>query len=197
MGEGREDEFAATGIKKDEDDGITNGPEMQQISGPVYGSNSIESEIGSISGLEKDHVKTLVDLFQNKSTVHSKSISDNGAEFTCMRDYFESQGNMFQTSCVWNSSTKRKTCALRFQGHILIKFWGECVLTTLYLTNRLSTLILQGKSPFELLYGTRPDYSHIRVTGCLSYVHTPKGGNKFVNRGRRCMFIGYPLGKKA
>lgn len=87
--------------------------------------------------------------------------------------------------------------ALRFQGHLPIKFWGECVLTAGYLINRTPSRVLNGKTPFELLYGTIPTYDYLRVFGSLCYAHIPKGSDKFSERSRRCVFVGYPASKKA
>ena len=43
--------------------------------------------------------------------------------------------------------------ALRFQGNLPIKFWGKCILTTTYLINRTLSTVLNGKTPYEILYG--------------------------------------------
>nr|XP_016476892.1 PREDICTED: uncharacterized protein LOC107798417 [Nicotiana tabacum] len=42
--------------------------------------------------------------------------------------------------------------SLRFQAFLPLKFWGECVSTTVYLLNHLPVALLQGKSPFEKLF---------------------------------------------
>ena len=59
--------------------------------------------------------------------------SDNGTEFKCMLDYFDTHGIIFQTSCVGtpqqNGRVERKHqhilnvgCALMFQGNLPITF---------------------------------------------------------------------------
>ena len=132
--------------------------------------------------------------------------SDNGTEFTCLKQYFLDHGIIFQTSCTGtpqqNGRVERKhqhilnvARALRFQGSLPIEFWGECVLTAGYLINRTPSLVLNGKTPYSVLYGTEPTYDHLRILGSLCYAHV-KTGDKFASRSRRCVFVGYPYGKK-
>lgn len=51
-----------------------------------------------------------------------------------------------------------------------------------------------GKTPFELLHHTVPDFSLLRIFCCLCYIHFPNS-NKFQSCSRKCTFVGYPLGK--
>jgi hypothetical protein len=86
-------------------------------------------------------------------------------------------------------------CALRFQANLPIEFWSECILTAGYVINRTPSLILYGKTPYEVLYGKTPQLRHMRVFGC--YVHNQgHKGDKFASRSRKCVFMGYPYGKK-
>lgn len=49
-----------------------------------------------------------------------------------------------------------------------LRFWDAAVLTACYLRNRLR--ILQGnQSPYELMNGHSPEFSHLRVWGCICY----------------------------
>lgn len=115
---------------------------------------------------------------------------------------------MFQSSCTGtpqqNERVERKhkhildvARALRFQGNLPIGFWGECVLAVAYLINRTPSLLLDGKSPYEVVYNKPPDYSHIRIFGSLCYAHNQgRGGDKFSSKSWKCVFMGYPYGKK-
>lgn len=82
-----------------------------------------------------------------------------------------------------------------FQAHLPIEFWGECVRTAVYLINRTPNKLLGGKSPFEILNHKAPDLSHLKIFGCLCFVHL-KTSNKFSPRSTKCMFVGYPSGTK-
>ena len=41
------------------------------------------------------------------------------------------------------------------------KFWAEALSTAAYLVNRSPTKSLHGKTPFEALYGKRPNVNHL------------------------------------
>ena len=87
--------------------------------------------------------------------------------------------------------------ALRFQANLPIEFWGECVLAIGYLIYRTPSSILNGKTPYEILFKSSPSYDHLRGFRCLCYAYKhqrPK--DKFESRSRKCIFIGYPHAKK-
>ncbi|CAH9085522.1 unnamed protein product [Cuscuta epithymum] len=134
--------------------------------------------------------------------------NDNGTEFNGMKPFFCEQGIISQTSCVGmpqqNGRVERKhrhiltvARALRFQSHLPISFWGECVLVAAHLINRTPSRILHNKTPFEILFGVPPIFDHLRVFCCLCYAYNVRSKNdKFSSRTRKCIFVGYPFGKK-
>lgn len=70
--------------------------------------------------------------------------------------------------------------------------WTEVVSTANYLTNRSPTRANLGISPFQQLKHTIPDLQHLRVFGCLAYVHVPKGQRrKLDEHTSKCIFVGY------
>jgi hypothetical protein len=68
--------------------------------------------------------------------------------------------------------------------------WGEAVLTSVYLLNRMPTPVLNWDSPFSRLFGRIPCYSDLRVFGCACYPHL---GAYVTNKPRttECVFLGY------
>ena len=135
--------------------------------------------------------------------------TDNGTEFMCLSSYFLEHGILHETSCVdtpqQNRRVERKhrhilnvARACLFHSHMPVKFWGENILTATHLINCTPSSVLKGKTPYEILYGKRPSYGMLRTFGCLCYVHTRSRDKvKFGPRSKKCVFVGYPYGKKA
>ena len=134
--------------------------------------------------------------------------SDNGMEFMCLREYFQDKGIIHQTSCVYtpqqNGRVERKhrhilnvARALLFQANMPTKFWGEAISTATHLINMTPSKVLDGSSPYEKLFGVKPAYETLRVFGSLCYVHRrDRTKEKLGERSRKCVFMGYPFGKK-
>ncbi|CAH9079345.1 unnamed protein product [Cuscuta epithymum] len=78
-----------------------------------------------------------------------------------------------------------------------LTFWSDCILTAVHIINKLPSSILNNKSPFEMLFNHPPDYTHLKVFGCLAFASTiTSNRTKFYSRSHKCIFIGYPLGSK-
>ena len=66
-----------------------------------------------------------------------------------------------------------------------------------YLINRITPLVLNGKTPYSVLYGSNPTYDHLRVFGSLWHAHKQgRLGDRFDSQSRSCVFVGYLYGKK-
>ena len=77
------------------------------------------------------------------------------------------------------------------------KFWGEVVLTAVYVLNRSPTKSLNNMTPFEAWHKRKPKVSHLRTFGCVAHVkHVGPGLNKLSDRSSKMVFIGYESGTK-
>lgn len=67
-----------------------------------------------------------------------------------------------------------------------------------YITNRIPSIILNWKTPSEMLYLKEPCYDNLKVFGSFCYASNnqpPK--DKFDVRAFKCIFLGYNSGQKA
>jgi hypothetical protein len=72
------------------------------------------------------------------------------------------------------------------------------VATSVFLLNRAPTKAVNGKTPYEVLYGVKPDVHYLKIFRCLGYVkkvgvHQPK----LADRSSVMIFIGYKPNSKA
>ena len=61
--------------------------------------------------------------------------------------------------------------------------------------NRTPTPLLKGKTPYECLFGSTTSCDNIRIFSCLCYAKN-WANDKLASRSRKCVFVGYPFGKK-
>ncbi|KAG9454283.1 hypothetical protein H6P81_007187 [Aristolochia fimbriata] len=123
-------------------------------------------------------------------TQFSKSIkiflSDSGGEYAShqFRALLKNHGTQHQLSCPYtpqqNGVAERKhrhildtTRALLLSSLVPCVFWGESILTSVYIINRLPSPVLNNSTPFSSLYGASPDYSSLRVFGSTRFVLLP------------------------
>ena len=78
------------------------------------------------------------------------------------------------------------------EGDLRNKIWAESVMTTTYLSNIMTTKS-SVKSPFELLYGSKPVlHKELKIFGEVGVVTTKERIQaKLTNRGTPCIFVGY------
>jgi len=53
------------------------------------------------------------------------------------------------------------------------QFWAEAVNTAVYLKNISPTKALSNRTPYETWHGQKRTLKHLRVFGCLAFVHEP------------------------
>uniref|UniRef100_A0A2N9GVI4 Integrase catalytic domain-containing protein n=1 Tax=Fagus sylvatica TaxID=28930 RepID=A0A2N9GVI4_FAGSY len=148
------------------------------------------------------------------TTQYSKAIkvfrSDNAREYrqTDFSTILKHYGTIFHTSCAGTSQQNGR--AERKLRHILdtvraltnaastpVSFWGEAALTAVYTINRCPSPVVQNTTPYERLFGTAPNYSLLKVFGCVCFVLLqPHERTKLQPRSQLCCFLGYGLEEK-
>ena len=78
-----------------------------------------------------------------------------------------------------------------------INVWGNAFLTASQIINLLLSSIIQGKTPHELLFNKKPDYTKFRSFGCACYPLLRSYNLSKLNlRSYCCLFFGYSLCNK-
>jgi hypothetical protein len=76
-------------------------------------------------------------------------------------------------------------------------YWDEVVAIAIYNMNKTPIAIVHGMTPEEKYSGRKPDLSHLKVFGCIAYVHVPDElRTKLDPKVEKCVFIGYSLEQK-
>ncbi|XP_070041440.1 uncharacterized protein [Nicotiana tomentosiformis] len=100
---------------------------------------------------------------------------DNGSECfnnTC-KDLFQLHGIVHQLSFPYtpqrNGVVERRhrhiletVRAIRFQGHLLIRYWEHCIDTVVYIINKIPSFVLAHISLYEFVFGKAPSLTHLR-----------------------------------
>jgi hypothetical protein len=77
------------------------------------------------------------------------------------------------------------------------KYWAFAVSVVVYLKNRTPMGSIVGKTPYEAWHGRRPLLKHLRVFGCLAFIHVPKEKQKKLDyRATPGIFVGYSISTK-
>jgi hypothetical protein len=136
--------------------------------------------------------------------------SDGGGEYFSKEfsEYLKEHGIQRKYSCSYspqqNGVAERKnrhivkiTRAMLNEKNLSNYFWAKAVATTVYIMNRTPTTTVHGMTPEEKFTSKKPDVSHFRVFGCITYVHVPnEKRSKLDPKVEKCIFIGYSLEQK-
>ena len=70
--------------------------------------------------------------------------------------------------------------------------WVEVFITTVYVLNHTPHRVLENKTPKKVASSKKPKFSHLRIFGCLVYIHIPKEKRtKLDPSGKKGIFVGY------
>lgn len=131
--------------------------------------------------------------------------SDNGGEYCNLKfsQFLQREGIIHQTTVPYSPAQngiserlnrtlfEKVRCMLQHSG-LGKRFWGEAVMTALYLKNRSPTSALSGQIPEEVWSGSKIDLSHLRVFGCTAFSLVPEHKrDKLDAKGKEFIFVGY------
>ncbi|RVW90513.1 Retrovirus-related Pol polyprotein from transposon TNT 1-94 [Vitis vinifera] len=136
--------------------------------------------------------------------------TDSGGEYlsTEFQAFLAFKGIIHQRSCP--STPQQNGVAERTNRHLLdvvrtlllessvpSMFWVEALKTATHLINRLPSQVLHMESPYFRLFAKQPSYDHLRIFGCVCFVHLPPHErHKLSAQSVRCAFLGYNMCQK-
>lgn len=150
--------------------------------------------------------KKFKNLVENQASCKIKKIrSDRGSEYLSgeFTKFLEDHGIERQLTAAYspqqNGVSERRNRSLVEMARAMIKakdlpmkFWAEAVHTAAYIQNRIPTKALENKTPLEAWNGTKPSMNHLKVFGCVCYVHIPdEKRKKWDDKSKKAIFVGY------
>jgi transposase InsO family protein len=136
--------------------------------------------------------------------------TDNGDKFTMAEfvSYFADEGVQRHYSAPYspqqNGVVERHNQTVVGMARALLKqrgmpavFWGEAVVTAVYILNHSPSKALNGRTSYVAWHGRKPAVSHLRVFGCLTFGKELGHIGKLDDRSTPGVFIGYAEGSKA
>ncbi|KAJ9557674.1 hypothetical protein OSB04_012288 [Centaurea solstitialis] len=161
---------------------------------PLRAKSEVFSVFKTFRAYVLNQFKTDIQLFQ----------CDNGRDFNNQPflDFLKTHGIKIRFSCPYTSQQNGKVertirtinNTLRtslIQASLPPKFWVEALLSSIHTFNLIPSTTIQYRTPFEVLFGFFPTYSHLLVFGCLCYPNTsPTSAHKLAPRSSACVYLG-------
>ena len=136
--------------------------------------------------------------------------SDGGGEYFSneFSDYLQKNGIQREFTCRYtpqqngvaeqkNRHVAKIARALMSEKSMPHSYWDEAVSTAVYIMNMTPIAAIHDVTPEEKYTGKKPDVSHLKVFGCIAYVHVPNElRTKLDPKAEKCIFIGYSLEQK-
>ncbi|UYV70259.1 hypothetical protein LAZ67_7002299, partial [Cordylochernes scorpioides] len=149
---------------------------------------------------------------ENELSLRIKDVrTDNGTEFCNSRfeGLFKRSGIHHQLTTTYspqsNGVAERVNRTLIDTGRTLLidsklpmMFWAEAIATAAYIKNCTPHRSIKQNTPMQRWNGRKPSVKHIRIFGCLTHwLESKPRRNKFSPKGRKGIFIGYSIKRKA
>ncbi|RVW54404.1 Retrovirus-related Pol polyprotein from transposon TNT 1-94 [Vitis vinifera] len=91
-----------------------------------------------------------------------------------------------------NRTLNERARSMRLHAGLPKTFWADAVSTAAYLINRGPSVPMEFRLPEEVWSGKEVKFSHLKVFGCVSYVHIDSDArSKLDAKSKICFFIGY------
>ncbi|RVX16420.1 Retrovirus-related Pol polyprotein from transposon TNT 1-94 [Vitis vinifera] len=131
--------------------------------------------------------------------------SDNGGEYIDggFSEYCAAQGIRMEKTIPgtpqqngvaerMNRTLNERARSMRLHAGLPKTFWVDAVSTAAYLINRGPSVPMEFRLPEEVWRGKEVKFSHLKVFGCVSYVHIDSDArSKLDAKSKICFFIGY------
>ena len=155
---------------------------------------------------QKDEVlakfQEFVNMVNNRTGKNVETFrTDDGGEY-CSKEFesfLKDEGIVHQLTVPYNpvqngvSERKNRTLvesarSMMSYGQIPVELWAEAMNTEVYLRNRSPTTSLEGMTPYECLFGQKPDVSNLRVFGCIAFIHIPENKGRYLMKNLERLF---------
>uniref|UniRef100_K3WYJ4 Integrase catalytic domain-containing protein n=1 Tax=Globisporangium ultimum (strain ATCC 200006 / CBS 805.95 / DAOM BR144) TaxID=431595 RepID=K3WYJ4_GLOUD len=193
--------------------------EIPSIGGSKYLLLIVDEASGLMKGFclrnkseSEELIKNFIVKVENQFAKKVKFVRHDGAkEFATkpIKSFYAQRGIEQQVTVPYAHQTNGTAeCAIRsivtigrsMLHHVGLDktFWAEAAMTAIYIKNRLPSPKVETKTPYEIVFKTKPSVRHMRVFDCLAYVLTPREKRlKWDAKSRRCLFMGYEESSKA
>ncbi|KAE8692869.1 Detected protein of unknown function [Hibiscus syriacus] len=163
------------------------------------------SEKGMKTLLSKGKLKWKV-MVENEIGLKVKRLrSDNGGEYinNRFRDFCTNNGIKMETTVSMtpqqndvaermNITLNERARSMRIHARLPKLLWVEAINTAAYLINCGPLVPLDGGIPEEVWSKKEINLSHLRMFGCISYVHIDSAErSKLDVKSNKCVFVGY------
>ncbi|KAE8681332.1 hypothetical protein F3Y22_tig00111330pilonHSYRG00176 [Hibiscus syriacus] len=169
--------------------------------------NDIVQPFQAMNGrLPKEYSSLLMAHYiMSPSSMILQGRSDNGGEYknSRFRDFCANNGIKMETTVPMtpqqngiaehmNKTLNERAISMRIHASLPKLLWAETINTAAYLINRGPLIPLDGGIPEEVWSKKEINLSHLRVFGCISYVHINSAeGSKLDAKSNKYVFVGY------
>ena len=94
-----------------------------------------------------------------------------------------------------NRTLLERTRAMLHAAHLPNMLWGEALMHAVWLKNRTSTKALNGKTPYEILTGNKPNLADLHEWGSKIWIHLPEC-SKLDGRAKEGRWLGFDTESK-